>query len=176
MVSKEAINSAQPVGVPAIIIFAWVILLLLYATRYQLSWYIIYITATGTFFYLHTPTLRLFDALFLFRYSRLVINLAAFVHYKPIAKPNSPTYTSRDVTVIIPTVEPHGTDFEECIQSVRVNNPAKIVIVTAGPGNYERAIDSVGTHSKTQIKDCNDQNKRRQVCVGLEEVCQEGEC
>ena len=170
MVLENTSNPAQPVGVPEVIIFAWFILFLLCTTSHQLSWYIRYIAGIGTFFYCHGPTLKLFDALFYFRYSRLFVNLAALLYYKPIIVPNLPTYTARDVTVIVPTVNPYGSDFEECVGSNRITNPAKIVIVTAGLGNDKRAVDTVGIHWNTQIKLCKDQNKRQQVCVGLEEV------
>lgn len=163
-------DPGQPMGVPEVIIFAWFLSLLLCTTRHRFSWYLRYLTAVGTFFYLHGPTLKLFDALFYFRYSRLVIHLAAFLHYKPIAVPDLLTYTARDVTVILPTVDPYGSDFEECIQSIRANNPAKLIIVTAGLGNDKGAVDSVGVDPKTQIKNCKDQNKRQQLSVGLEEV------
>ena len=170
MVLEDISDPAEPVGIPTVIIFAWLILLLLCTRCYKFSWYIRYISVIGIFFYLHGGTLKLFDGLFCFRYSKLFINLEAFLRYEPIAVPNSPTYTRRDVTVIVPTVEPYGRDFEECIQSVQANNPARVIIVTAGDGNDKRAVESVGIYSNTQIKNCNYQDKRQQVCAGLEEV------
>ena len=111
-----------------------------------------------------------FPALFLFRYARLVVNLIGFCLYKPAAVPRRPTIKPSDVSVIIPTVEGEGEDFLECIRSVYVNKPAKIIIVTAGPDIYNRALKSVSAYKNIVIKNSSVQNKRRQVCVGLQEV------
>lgn len=112
----------------------------------------------------------LFISLFLFRYMRLVVHLVGFYLYKPTAVLANPTLKSTDVTVIIPSVEAFGDDFRECIQSVVANGPASIIIVTAGPDTYKKAIESVGTHPNVTIKHCNVQNKRRQIRLALQEV------
>ena len=111
-----------------------------------------------------------FPALFLIRYTRLVVNLIGFCLYKPTPVPDRPTLKPSDVSVIIPTVEGEGEEFLECVSSVYANTPAKIIIVTAGPDVYNRALKSVGAYENVIIKNCSVQNKRRQICVGLQEV------
>lgn len=112
----------------------------------------------------------IFITLFLFRYIRLVVHIVGFCSYKPTAVSANPNLQSTDVTVIIPSVEAFGNDFRECIQSVAANEPASIIIVTAGPDTYKKAIESVGTDPRVTIKHCNVQNKRRQVSLALQEV------
>lgn len=138
-------------------------------------WYILYIALIGFIFSRHDTslTLKLFYLLFSIRYLRVVVNIGGFFWYKATPTPDLPSLTARHVAVIVPTVEPHGQHFETCIQSILANNPSKVIIVTAGPGNYKRAVDcvtSMSIDSKIQIKDCNDQDKRRQIYAGLEEV------
>ena len=99
-----------------------------------------------------------------------MVNFIAFCRYKPTAVLDHPTFKPSDVSVIIPTVEGEGEEFLECVRSVYVNTPAKIIIVTAGPDVYNRALKSVGAYENIVIKNCSVQNKRRQVCVGLQEV------
>lgn len=68
---------------------------------------------------------------------RLVV---AFWRYKPYPVPKVPSHTSKDVTVIVPTVKPYGEDFEECIRSIAHNHPAEILVVTAGVENFDSII------------------------------------
>ena len=99
-----------------------------------------------------------------------MVNFIAFCMYKPTAVLDHPTYKPSDVSVIIPTVEGEGEEFVECVRSVYVNTPGKIIIVTAGPYVYNRALKSVGAYENIVIKNSGVQNKRRQVCIGLQEV------
>ena len=166
-----------------VVLFAWAFLSLLVTRYYQSLWYyglaglvVLYILSVIT------PTAWMvlsaissdfwvFTTLFLVRYTRLVLNVIAFYFlYKPAALLLRPTLKPSDVSVIIPTVEGEGEEFLECVRSVYVNTPAKIIIVTAGPDIYNRALKSVSAYEKIVIKHCSVQNKRRQVCVGLQEV------
>ncbi|KAL2133265.1 hypothetical protein VTI74DRAFT_2608 [Chaetomium olivicolor] len=83
-----------------------------------------------------------FLCLFTWRYLRFVLNLVAFWLYSPASIPQgTPTYSpSRDVTAIIPTVDPHRGGFSECVRSCAENKPAKIIIVTAGDELYAQAL------------------------------------
>ncbi|KAK4444748.1 N-acetylglucosaminyltransferase [Podospora aff. communis PSN243] len=79
--------------------------------------------------------LHYFLMLFIWRYARFIINLYAFFLYEPstLAPGKTPTYTpSKDVTVILPTIDPTGVDFLECILTCAQNAPACIIVVTAG--------------------------------------------
>ena len=147
----------------------FIALFILGARRCQSLWYIRPI-ALLVIFYLAFTTMNIFTVVFLFRYVRLVVNLVAFRLYRPVAVSDSPKLTAKDVTVIIPTVEPGGDDFDECIRSIRVSGPAGIVVVTAGRGNYERAAKSLRMYPGVMLEHCEVQNKRRQICKVLSKV------
>ena len=175
----EAINdTVRPVEHTTVIFFlAWLLLLSWGTGHYRFSWYNHIIAIIVTDLSLNGTTLKLFSALFLFRYVRLIYNLKAFLSYQPIAIPEEPSLTAaKDVTVIVPTVEPYGTQFEECIQSIDYNGPSKIIVVTAGPGNYEKAIKSTRMYTKVVVMNCNAQNKREQVCLAIPEVRKKRDC
>ncbi|KAK0624560.1 hypothetical protein B0T17DRAFT_590453 [Bombardia bombarda] len=119
--------------------------------------------------------LSCFVALFLWRYLRVLINLVGFYLYKPAPKPlGIPTYIpSRDVTVILPTVDPKGSEFLECITTCAQNSPAKIIVITAGDALYAKAQESIRPFmerfptvefivDRTQIA-----NKRAQVALAV---------
>ncbi|KAK4187907.1 glycosyltransferase family 2 protein, partial [Podospora australis] len=75
-----------------------------------------------------------FYLLFLWRYTRFLINCIGYVLYRPARVSNptaAATYTPHDsVSVILPTVEPLGPDFLRCLTSCCNNNPAVVHIVT----------------------------------------------
>ncbi|KAK3497202.1 nucleotide-diphospho-sugar transferase [Neurospora hispaniola] len=86
-----------------------------------------------------------FLALFIWRYLRFCINIIGFWTYKaaPMPKSNANYHPGRDVTVVIPTVDPLGVDFHECLTSCARNGPRKIIIVTAGEDLYEKTLGAV---------------------------------
>ena len=166
-----------------VVLLAWALLPLLSTSYYQPLWYyglaclvLLYVLSviTPTAWMVLSATssdLWVFTILFLVRYIRLVLNVIAFCFlYKPAALLLHPTLKPSDVSVIIPTVEGEGAEFLECVRSVYVNTPAKIIVVTAGPDVYNRALKSVSAYDNIIIKHCSVQNKRRQICVGLQEV------
>ncbi|KUL81669.1 hypothetical protein ZTR_11129 [Talaromyces verruculosus] len=74
----------------------------------------------------------LFLGLFIFRYLRLIVHIIAFWCYRPVPIPDQPSYSRRDVTVIIPTVEPKNKDFKECLESIWKHEPREMFIVVVG--------------------------------------------
>ncbi|KAG7293689.1 hypothetical protein NEMBOFW57_003745 [Staphylotrichum longicolle] len=82
-----------------------------------------------------------FLALFAWRYVRFAVNLVGFWCYSPSPKASDPTYSSsRDVTAVIPTVDPERGTFRDTVLSCAENSPAKIVIITAGNELYEKTL------------------------------------
>lgn len=82
----------------------------------------------------------LFILLFFFRYIRLMVDMIGIWIYSPTPIPSDPTLTSKDTTVIVPTVDPFNPDFAECISSIAATEPASIIIVTAGEHqNFKKA-------------------------------------
>ncbi|KAL2150922.1 hypothetical protein VTH82DRAFT_6020 [Thermothelomyces myriococcoides] len=86
-----------------------------------------------------------FFALFAWRYLRFFVNFAAFWLYKPAPRPIKPTYTPRDVTAILPTVDPQGEGFLETLKSCADNGPAMVIVVTAGDKLFSRTSALVGS-------------------------------
>ncbi len=149
--------------------FSWTTLLFLSDRRYQSFWYLRPIALLFSFF-LTTTALNPFMVLFLFRYVRLVVHLVFFSLYQAVAVLSNQTLKVTDATVIVPTVQPYGKEFEECIRSILANGPARIIVVTAGRGMYERAMITLRGYPKILIQICHVQDKRQQVCRALPKV------
>lgn len=115
-----------------------------------------------------------FVLLFLWRYTRFPVCLLGFVLYRPVSKAARPTYSShKDVTIIMPTIDPRGHDFDECIRSVAATVPAKIIVVTAGE-QLLRVTESViapyaDMYQMTEftVKSSDITSKREQVAVAI---------
>lgn len=114
----------------------------------------------------------LFILLFFFRYTRLLVGLFTVWTYEAHKPQNSPTPSTEDVTVIVPTVDPAGVQFEECIKSIVAAGPSKIIVVTAGNGrcgrtNLEILERDWKAHAAIQLMECEVMNKRKQICKAL---------
>ncbi|KAF2135870.1 glycosyltransferase family 2 protein [Aplosporella prunicola CBS 121167] len=120
---------------------------------------------------LSEPWLICFILLFAFRYVRLVVNTVAYLLCKPCQIPDCPRYTTEDVTVIIPTVEPFGRDFDECIHSVIANRPAKVLVVTVGEEKTRLAKEFCQEFGLlVEVLSVLKANKREQTVRALQEV------
>ncbi len=127
---------------------------------------------------LHHPNAP-FIILFIFRYLRLLVHMVAFFWlYKstPIPSTGSRTITEKDVTVIIPTVEPGNPDFTECLASVLANHPRTIHVVTVGAEllaqarSIIRPFALVHPNTDIHITATSQANKRRQIAHVLPRV------
>lgn len=92
-------------------------------------------TVSGNIVSTLTPTSMqaayMFGGLFLFRYVRLFGGIYAYNTYKPKPVLAEPSFTSNDVSVIIPTTFKKPDELAHCIFRIRLCNPAKIFVVTA---------------------------------------------
>ena len=107
----------------------------------------------------------------LYRYLRLIINLYAFSRLRPIPIPENPKLTSKDVTVIIPSIEGSGNDIWETIRSIMATEPFEIHVVTID-ANVEKAremVRNMGT-SKVKVHSITYPNKRRQLVCAIREI------
>lgn len=116
------------------------------------------------------PTI--FTLLFMFRYTRLLVGLFAVWLYKPKLPQTHPVFSTKDVTVILPTVDPAGVNFEECMHSIQETDPFEIIIVTAGGGRGGRTNFEILEHSwkgypAIRLMNCKVVNKRKQLCTAV---------
>lgn len=94
---------------------------------------------TLTFETLASPQNYLFLALLVFRYLRLIVHLISFWRYRPSPVLDNATFSASDVSVVIPTVDPNDSDFLPCLESILMNGPREVCIVTVGDANRELA-------------------------------------
>ncbi len=84
----------------------------------------------------------LFWLLFAWRYTRQVVHLVAYCFYQPARAPPEPGgkkyRPDRDVTVVLPTMDPFNPDFHDCLVRCVANGPKKIIIATVGSGVDEQ--------------------------------------
>ena len=111
-----------------------------------------------------------FVAAFIFRYTRLLINIVGYLKHTSMPIPEHPTVTPQHVTVIIPTVDPTSIELMETIESILKAEPAQILVVTAGSdlksahaAGLCRRYPILATHIAKP-------NKRNQVCKALPQV------
>ena len=115
-------------------------------------------------------SLQAFFALFIFRYTRLVINLIGFWSYEAVPLSVMPIFFAKDVTVIIPTIEPHGEQFVECIDRVLANQPAEVIVVTAGKDRACNALLNRAQIQNVTILQIDVPNKRKQIMKAVKQV------
>lgn len=116
----------------------------------------------------------MFIFLFAFRYLRLLVHIVSFwLFYRPTPIPKEPSLYPSDCTVILPTVDPKNTDFEECITSCLLNKPGAIIVVTVGDDLTKTTTDIVAPFKQRfpdtsiSVKTAREANKRRQVAHAL---------
>jgi cellulose synthase/poly-beta-1,6-N-acetylglucosamine synthase-like glycosyltransferase len=99
-----------------------------------------------------------FAGLFALRYTRLIGHIIGYCClYQPSQADAERCPNRQDVSVILPTVQPNGHDFEECIRSVLRNKPSALYVVTVGNVLLDEC-----TQVLTQLRpsDC-----RTKICV-----------
>ncbi|KAK4243088.1 Hyaluronan synthase [Corynascus novoguineensis] len=113
----------------------------------------------------------------LYRYVRLLVHYVSHWRYKSKA-PNweKPRYTSKDVTVVIPTIHNRPEELRPSLESILACTPAKLVFVTTW--NKHEALSRVATTLRMpnstspveiDVLHVDKANKRLQVCKALEE-------
>lgn len=112
-----------------------------------------------------------FSSARLFRYTRLVINCISHWTFRPIPIPAHPTYSSDDVTIILPTIATGGLDLEQTLRTCLQAQPYELILVTvnANVANLQRLAQSVNA-KKIRVLSTELANKRRQMCLAIPEV------
>ena len=92
--------------------------------------------------------------------------------YSPIQPVDDPTVTSKDVTVIIPTVAEDIQQVKETVQTAYRLEPAEIILVTP-ESRFKRVsqmVEEMGSPKHVQVLSIRQANKRRQLSRAIPEV------
>jgi cellulose synthase/poly-beta-1,6-N-acetylglucosamine synthase-like glycosyltransferase len=105
------------------------------------------------------------------RYLRYIVNTISHWCYRSIAIPSNPSFTSKDVTVIIPTIHNNFEELRESLQSILACQPYELLLVTTGD-KYQKLAGFVKTLEVSNIRlfQVPIANKRIQVCEAIPEV------
>jgi cellulose synthase/poly-beta-1,6-N-acetylglucosamine synthase-like glycosyltransferase len=128
--------------------------------------------------------LALFVTIFTLRYVRFIGHWIGRSLYESVPITNEAEYGGNQATVIIPTVDPVGEDFEKCIVSISKARPAGIFIVSdeKSHGACQAAVDKIWDQMGNRDDDALERkrikvlqvarpNKREQLKKAIMEVC-----
>ncbi|KAK8118305.1 uncharacterized protein PG998_002931 [Apiospora kogelbergensis] len=109
-----------------------------------------------------------------FRYWRFWVHGLSYCYlYKPSLIPDSPSYTAdKDITVIVPTVEPGNSTFGRCLDSICANGPFRIVVITVGAAMHQMAEEALAPirrahpSANIEVHHIKAANKRLQIYSG----------
>ncbi|KAF2808164.1 uncharacterized protein BDZ99DRAFT_390476 [Mytilinidion resinicola] len=113
-----------------------------------------------------------FALLFLFRYLRLHVNLLSLCLYRPVQPSDDPSVTSRDMTVIIPTVAVDIPQLRDTLGSALLLDAYEIFLVTTDAcfKRVSRMVEDMGSPKKVRMLSVAQANKRRQMSRAIPEV------
>ncbi|ROT40022.1 polysaccharide synthase [Sodiomyces alkalinus F11] len=120
-----------------------------------------------------TPTswFYLFVFLWIHRYLRLFVHCVSHWVYKSKPVPAKPTFTSDDVTVIIPTIHNVFEELRPSLESILACKPYGLLLVTTTDKHYAlEKLASTLPHHNVQVLSTPIANKRLQVCEALPKV------
>jgi cellulose synthase/poly-beta-1,6-N-acetylglucosamine synthase-like glycosyltransferase len=133
-------------------------------------------TLSCTWFFSNDVWTKVFCTLFILRYLRLLGHVLGSWIYRPSQISPDPSFTRRDITVILPTIDPHGPDFRECVESILSNHPACILVVTVGDGLREecqtvlRKLSIDSPYTEISVSALSEPSKRRQITHAMPHV------
>jgi len=103
----------------------------------------------------------------LLKYLRVIVNTIAYWSYRPAPILDDPKYTTKDVTVVIPSLEGEGEELQRTLRSCLQNEPYKVFLVTVH-ANYNKAQQTARAISKKiTVLSVPIANKRVQMCLAL---------
>lgn len=113
----------------------------------------------------------LFLALWIHRYTRLLVHCVSHWRYKSKPIPLEPSFSSKDVTVVIPTIHTVFEELRPSLMSILACKPAELILVTTRRKKpaLERLAKTLG-HPKIRVFSTRIANKRLQVCKALPRV------
>ena len=105
------------------------------------------------------------------RYLRTIVNFISHWRYKSIPIPETPSYTAKDVTVIIPTIHNNFEELRESLQSILACQPYELLLVTTSD-KYQKLVTFTKSLEAPNIRTFQTPiaNKRIQVCEAIPKV------
>ncbi|OTA68334.1 glycosyltransferase family 2 protein [Hypoxylon sp. EC38] len=112
-----------------------------------------------------------FWILWLHRYLRLIVHCFSHWFYKSKPIPSKPTFTSDDVTVIIPTIHNAFEELRSSLESILACRPYELILVTTVDKHValEKLVETLSTPN-IRVLFTPIANKRLQVCEALPKV------
>jgi hypothetical protein len=109
--------------------------------------------------------------LWLFRNVRLIANCISHWTFRPVPLPENPTYTSQDVTIILPTIAQGGDELETTLKTCLKTEPFELILVTidANVDHLTKLANRINA-KKIRVLSIRQANKRRQMCRAIPEV------
>jgi hypothetical protein len=101
----------------------------------------------------------------------LIVNCISHWTYRPVPLPENPTYTSQDVTIILPTIAQGGDELETTLKTCLKAEPFELILVTidANVDHLTKLANKINT-KKIRVLSIRQANKRRQMCRAIPEV------
>lgn len=137
---------------------------------YPVTFCIMLIVAFTSFFTAHRVQI-IWAVLWIHRYLRFIVNTVSHWRYKSKPIPAKPSFTSKDITVIIPTIHNNFEELRESLQSILACEPYELLLVTTAD-KYYKLVAFVKTLEASNIRifDVPIANKRIQVCEAIPKV------
>ncbi|PQE03187.1 glycosyltransferase family 2 protein [Rutstroemia sp. NJR-2017a BBW] len=112
-----------------------------------------------------------FIILWLHRYVRFIVNTISHWVYKSVPIPANPSFTSKDVTVIIPTIHNNFEELKDSLQSILTCQPHELILVTTAD-KYQKLLHFTKSLEAPNISVFHAPiaNKRIQVCEVIPKV------
>ncbi|KAI1454848.1 glycosyltransferase family 2 protein [Annulohypoxylon moriforme] len=112
-----------------------------------------------------------FLVLWVHRYLRLIVHTFSHWFYKSKSIPIKPTFTSDDVTVIIPTIHNVFEELRPSLESILACRPHELILITTVDKHaaLEKLVKTLST-ANVRVLFTSIANKRLQVCEALPKV------
>ncbi|KAH8770891.1 polysaccharide synthase [Diaporthe sp. PMI_573] len=112
-----------------------------------------------------------FAVCWLHRYVRLIVHCYSHWTYKSKPIPEKPSFTSDDVTVVIPTIHNRMEELRPSLQSILACQPYELILITTAAKHdaLKKLADSLN-HPRIRVLFTQIANKRLQVCAALPHV------
>ena len=106
----------------------------------------------------------------IFRYLRTYVSVFAFALIRPLPPPAEPHLTSRDVTVIVPTLAGSGPQLWDTMCSILATNPFEVILVTIDENTASAQAMCKKLPKNVHVLSVCQPNKRRQMVQAIPHV------